>query len=223
MTPLFFADPTQFDASFLKRLLPLLPPKKQEALQSLKNERARKESLLGWGLLAFAWHEAFLDQPMPAVSFSQSGKPFFENSVLCFSLSHTDTVACLALSECGPVGADAQTLKEPSNALVRRVLTKAEQAVLDAAADKALLFTRLWTMKEALVKQTGEGLSRSFGSLDFAPFAEKNSFFAFGLEFAVETRLDAVITRCAERLLPGPAVEIEQRQMEKVLFCEKNG
>ena len=70
----------------------------------------------------------------------------------------------------------------------------------------------------AFVKQTGEGLSRSFASLDFAPFAEKDSFVAFNLEFAVETRLGAVITRCAERLLPGPGKQVTQRQMEKVLF-----
>ncbi len=223
MTPHLFAEPSKYDAPVLERLLPLLPPKKQEALQSLKNARARKESLLGWGLLLIAWNELHPERKMPEVSFSKSGKPFFAGDPLCFNLSHTDTVVVLALSETGDVGVDAQTLKEPSGALVRRVLTEAEQAVLDAAADKALLFTRLWTMKEAFVKQTGEGLSRPFGSLDFAPFAEKNSFFAFGLEFAVETRLDAVITRCAEHLSPQAAKQVEQRQMEKVLFCEKNG
>ena len=203
--------------------MPLLPPEKQGALGAFKNACARRESLLGWGLLAFAWNELHPQQKMPEVSFSKSGKPFFKDGSLCFSLSHTDTVVCLALSETGEIGVDAQTLKEPSDALVRRVLTEAEQAALARSTDKALLFTRFWTMKEAFVKQTGEGLSRPFASLDFAPFAEKDSFVAFNLEFAVETRLGAVITRCAEHLLPGPEKQVTQRQMEKVLFCEKNG
>ena len=107
--------------------------------------------------------------------------------------------------------------------MVRRVLTEAEQAVFDAASDKALCFTKLWTMKEAFVKQTGEGLSRPFATLDFAPFVREDRFFTRSLQFVSEMRFGAVITRCAANLSAGASRQVEQRQMEKVLFCEKNG
>ncbi len=214
MSSLLLATPGQFDAPFAERLLPLLPPEKQRALQRLRNERARRESLLGWGLLVFAWTLRFPGTPFPELRFSEQGKPAFADAPFWFNLSHTDTLVCLALSETGEIGADAQTLKAPSDALVRRVLSSAEQAVLVASRDKALCFTRFWTMKEALVKQTGEGLSRSFATLDFAPFAAAGRFSAFGLDFTAETYCGAVVSCCAKRLSKEPPRFVTQQEME---------
>ena len=223
MTSLLFAAPEQFDASFLKRLPPLLPPKKQADLQRIRNERARRESTLGWALLVYAWRLRFSEAPLPALTFFENGKPGFADDPFFFSISHTDTLVCLALNETGEIGADAQSPKAPSDALTRKVLTEAEQDVLSAADDKALCFTRFWTMKEAFVKQTGEGLSRAFGTLDFAPFAGADRFSAFGLDFSVMLCGNAVVSQCARRLSAGATRRVTQEDMENVFFSEKNG
>ncbi len=220
---MFYADPAQFDPAFAERLLPLLPPEKQTALQSVRHARSRRESLLGWGLLVFAWRFSAPNTPLPPLSFAERGKPFFKSGALHFNLSHTDTLVCLALSETGKIGVDAQTPKNPSDALVRKVLTPAERAVYAAADDKAMCFTRFWTQKEALVKQTGEGLSHGFDTLDFAPFAGQDSFSAFGCDFLSETLCGAAVTQCAEHLPSAVSCAVTQAQMEKVLFFEKDG
>lgn len=215
MTSLLFAEPSQFDAPFLERLLPFLPPEKQEGLKKISHARARRESLLGWALLLFAWQRRFPGEPLPPLAFSESGKPRFSGDPFFFNLSHTDTLVCLVLSETGEIGADAQTLKAPSDALVRRVLTPAEQAVFAASEEKALCFTRFWTLKEALVKQTGEGLSRGLDTLDFAPFATQDRFSAFGLQFASETVGSAAVSYCAAQLSPRVTEQfVTQREME---------
>lgn len=220
---LLYADPAQFDAAFLKRVLVLLPQEKQSAIAKIRHLPAKTQSTLGWGLLLYAWRLKTGEQTLPPLGFSERGKPFFKDASLAFSISHTDTLVCLALSETGDIGVDAQTLATPSDRLAQRVLSVAEQAVLAAADDIALTFTRFWTQKEALVKQTGEGIARGLSTLDFAPWANEDRFCAFGLAFGVETIEGAAVTQCAPQLSPEPPRTVTQRQMEKVLFFEKDG
>ena len=220
---MLYADPAQFDERFLDRLLPLLPPEKQPALQRITHARSRRESLLGWGLLLYAFRQRFPGTAFPAVGFGVNGKPFFKDYSLFFNISHTETLVCLAQSDTGEIGLDAQVRTEPSDAVLRKVLTAAEQEAFAAADDKALTFTRFWTQKEAFVKQTGEGLSHAFDTLCFAPFVGKDTFTAFGLQFATQTLRGAVVTQCAETLPEAEMRAVTQEKMEKVLFFEKDG
>ena len=220
---LLYADPAQTDAAFLARLFLLLPPEKQSAIAHIRHLPSRRESILGWGLLLYAWRLKTGEQTLPPLVFSERGKPFFKDASLAFSISHTDTLVCLALSETGNIGVDAQTLRLPSERLAQKVLTEAERAVLAKAADPARTFTRFWTQKEALVKQTGEGIARGLSTLDFAPWAKEDRFYAFGLQFFSETIGSALVTQCAKQLSSKPSQAVTQRQMEKVLFFEKDG
>ena len=220
---MLYADPAQTDAAFLQRLVLLLPPEKQSAIAHIRHLPSRRESILGWGLLLYAWRLKTGEQTLPPLGFSERGKPFFKDASLAFSISHTDTLVCLALSETGSIGVDAQTLRLPSDRLAQKVLTEAERAVLAKAADPARTFTRFWTQKEALVKQTGEGIARGLSTIDFAPWAKEDRFYAFGLQFFSETIGNAAVTQCAPQLSPEPSQAVTQRQMEKVLFFEKDG
>jgi 4'-phosphopantetheinyl transferase len=85
---------------------------------------------------------------------SDHGKPAIQHQPrVHVSLSHSrDYVA--AAAGWAPVGVDVEAGSERVvvDGLVRRVLTKGEREVVEASADRAAAFLRLWVRKEALIK-----------------------------------------------------------------------
>jgi 4'-phosphopantetheinyl transferase len=80
----------------------------------------------------------------------------------CFNLSHAGELAVIAISD-GDVGVDIEPETSAPAALEAAAIacTPAEAAALDRlpAEDRAQAALRLWTVKEAYLKATGEGLS----------------------------------------------------------------
>ena len=216
---IYYAEPQAFDDALLQRLLPLLPPEKQKTIAKIVHLPTKQQAILAWALLVYALR--LQDRPLPKLKFSETGKPFFADEKKHFNLSHTDTLVCLALSD-QPVGIDAQTLTTTSDGVVRRVLSDAEQQLLAQSDDKNALFTRFWTLKEAFVKQTGEGLSHSFSALEFAPYADKDTFRAYGMQFAVRQLCGAVMSVCGEDV-PTNVQRVTPQMLESVLLSENHG
>jgi phosphopantetheinyl transferase len=80
------------------------------------------------------------------------GKPFLSVPALYISISHCpQAIACMIADT--PCGIDVQPKIDPSEALLKRTLSKALQDKYEAAPDKSLWFTQMWCMKEALYKQ----------------------------------------------------------------------
>lgn len=91
--------------------------------------------------------------PISTVAFTDTGKPYFLDSNIHFSLSHSKGVCAVAISD-QPVGIDVEVIKESYNLhLIERSLSKKEAAVFDGD------FTRIWCRKEAVAKMTGEGIT----------------------------------------------------------------
>ena len=108
-------------------------------------------------------------KPLPPIRIAQRGKPYFENCGLHFSISHTRNHAFCALAE-KPVGIDAEELDRKIDLrLAEKILSPAEKARYDAAADQPMALLRLWVLKEASVKLTGEGLRGYPNHTDFSP------------------------------------------------------
>jgi 4'-phosphopantetheinyl transferase len=92
---------------------------------------------------------------------------------LRFNISHSGDRALIVLARV-EVGADVEHLKKRrTDDIARRFFAPAEQQRLFAlpASAREAAFFRLWTCKEAFLKVTGEGLSRSTRSyeIDVAP------------------------------------------------------
>ena len=102
--------------------------------------------------------------------YGAHGKPGADG--LRFNVSHSGERALYALSPDREVGVDVE-LPRPrrTDALARRFFAPGEQErlfALDEPARSAAFF-RLWTCKEAFLKATGEGLSRSLRSYEIDP------------------------------------------------------
>lgn len=97
------------------------------------------------------------------------GKPSVTGDALRFSVSHSGSVALYAFAR-RPVGIDVERLRDPSRAapVASRVLSEGERATLAALPPerRAAALLELWTLKEAYLKATGEGLSRAPRSVE---------------------------------------------------------
>jgi 4'-phosphopantetheinyl transferase len=128
------------------------------------------------------------------------GKPHLADDDLCFSLSRSARRGLLAVTQCGPVGADIEILRPFPDALevARRFFAPGEaNAIARLPVDEqTLAFLKLWVCKEAIVKASGGGIT---GPLD-----------AFAVELADETVTVRVLAPDAPpmpeavRLLPLP-------------------
>jgi phosphopantetheinyl transferase len=88
-----------------------------------------------------------------------------------FSISHTNTVAVVAISETLPIGIDVETIEEASmQDLVTTYCSSDEQLLFKGASSHQCSreFIRLWTLKEAYAKMVGFGHSRDFASIGVA-------------------------------------------------------
>lgn len=103
----------------------------------------------------------YLNQPPQEILFqtNEYGKPFVDG--LEFSISHTDGMSLLALSELSPVGIDIELLTpQPDlDLLLTRICSPSEKEEFKALteAQKLKAFYRLWTAKEAYLKNLGIG------------------------------------------------------------------
>lgn len=98
-------------------------------------------------------------------SAGPSGKPALADGPAAaphFNVAHSGRLVLLAFAR-APVGVDVEEVRGGVDfgALARRFFSKAEGAALAAAAEpeRAALFFRIWTRKEAYLKALGHGLS----------------------------------------------------------------
>jgi 4'-phosphopantetheinyl transferase len=107
------------------------------------------------------------------IRYGEHGKPRIDsNEGLEFNLSHSGSLGLLVLGLC-PVGADIERHKPRRWAdVARRFYAPGEQERLFAPPERGqeARFFRTWTCKEAFLKCTGEGLSRSLRSYEMNLF-----------------------------------------------------
>ncbi len=100
------------------------------------------------------------------------GKPYLPGRPVHFSLSRSDNYTVAAVSRGHPVGVDIETRMDLSIAreVAGRVLGREESEAWRRLGDTAALeaFRAIWCLKEAILKVSGEGLSRDPGEIQLA-------------------------------------------------------
>ena len=115
--------------------------------------RARLRSLLGTHLGR--------DPRSLVLVENEFGKPrLVDRPDIHFSLSHSQDRALLAVSEGLEIGADLEGVRCVDHlGLARRYFHPNEVAAIERDADSRAAFFQIWTLKEAVVKALGTGLS----------------------------------------------------------------
>lgn len=109
-------------------------------------------------LLRRLLEEAGRVDPLPEIARTERGKPFFPDCPhLHFSVSRSGGLSLCALGD-SPVGADVELVRPRSKGFPRYVLSDREYEWYEGRGCRWGDFYTLWTMKEARVKCTGEGI-----------------------------------------------------------------
>ena len=185
--------------------LPSLPKERAEKVCRVKLQKDKKNCAGAYILLKYALKQEGIENF--ETRMGQNGKPYLKDIPLFFNLSHTDCGFICAVSQ-SEIGADIQSRKEPSDNLLKRVCSEKELQKVTNAENKAIEFTRLWTLKEAAIKKNA-GVLADYAKYEFSE--EKTDFYKYGAHFMSFETSDCVIGLCGK---------FEKIETFNLNFCE---
>ena len=143
----------------LQTALAEISRQRREQALNFKFEQGQRTCVLAYLLLKKALREEYGLTENPEFEYGEHGKPaIVGHPEIHFNLSHCREAAICCVSD-RPVGVDVETVRPLRDGLMEYTMNDDEIAEIQKAEDPALAFTRLWTMKEALLKLTGEGIN----------------------------------------------------------------
>ena len=144
----------------LDEAMTLLSEQRREQVARYKLEEPRRQAVAAYLLLRKALREMYGIHDAPVFEYDANGKPsILGHPEIFFNLSHCrKAVACVVADS--PVGIDVEETCRFSDSIARYTLDDEEYESVVKADNPSQAFIRLWTMKEALLKYTGEGLRR---------------------------------------------------------------
>ncbi len=105
----------------------------------------------------------------------EHGKPFLPDYPdIHFNLSHCKGLLLCGLSD-SEIGVDAELIRPYNGRAARRIFSNEEMEAVQKSASPDEAFFRLWTLKEALGKNLGTGLSSSMSKITFMLNGEQPS------------------------------------------------
>lgn len=138
--------------------------RRRKVLRFKKNE-GRRLSVAAYMLLKRSLSDVYGLDCNPCFEYSRNGKPFIKNHPeIYFNISHCPKAAVCAVGDY-PVGVDVEAVRPFKDELARYVLSHDEYEAVVESGNPEAEFIRLWTMKESLLKLTGEGISKDLKTL----------------------------------------------------------
>ena len=132
--------------------------RRQQALR-FRYELGQRSCALAYLLLKRALREEYGITENPVFEYGEHGKPTIAgHPEIFFNLSHCREAVACAVSD-KPVGIDVESVRSFKESLVRYTMNDEEVEQIMTAPRPEVAFIRLWTMKEARLKLTGEGIN----------------------------------------------------------------
>ena len=148
----------------LQAALAEISEQRREQALRFKFERGQRTCVLAYLLLKKALREEYGLTENPLFEYGPHGKPFIVgHPEIHFTLSHCREAVACAVSD-RPVGIDVESVQRYRESLAQYTMSDEEQRLIAAAERPDVAFIRLWTMKEARLKLTGEGITNDLKS-----------------------------------------------------------
>lgn len=143
----------------------LMPEQRLAKMMAFRHEDGRRQSAAAYMLLRKALLTEYGISASPEFAYTAGGKPYLPDyPAVHFNLSHCRHAAVCAVADF-PVGIDVESVRPFKDRLARHVLSKGEYAAVVRSARPDVEFIRYWTMKESVLKLTGEGLRTDLRSV----------------------------------------------------------
>ena len=138
--------------------LPLLSEQRREQCLKFKHEQGRKTCAAVYLLLCEGLRKEYGITELPVFEYGEHGKPsIVGHPDIFFNMSHCREAAICVLSDV-PVGVDVESIRSYNESLARYTMSDAEMELIEKAERPDVEFIRLWTLKEAVLKRSGEGI-----------------------------------------------------------------
>jgi 4'-phosphopantetheinyl transferase len=167
---LLYLQAPEEDSAACARVEARLSPEKQDRASRFRFQRDRNAFVAAHGLLRFALRQATGQADWP-FDTGPNGKPVLaagEGAIVPhFNITHTPGLAACGLTFRGPIGVDAELTGRAVDVagVAERCFTPEERRRVEAAgSERNQRFIELWTLKEAVAKALGRGLSMDLRS-----------------------------------------------------------
>ena len=142
----------------LQGALPLLSEQRREQCLKFKHELGRKTCAAVYLLLCEGLRREYGITEKPVFGYGEHGKPYIlGHTDIHFNFSHCREAVLCVISD-RPVGCDIESIREYKDSLVRYTMNDEETILITQSPDPAETFIRFWTMKEAVLKLSGDGI-----------------------------------------------------------------
>jgi len=143
---------------------------KARRIERMRREADKALALTAHRLLCYALNTVYGIVPRPQdFGLMARGKPYLTTEPnVHFSISHSGSMAMCAVHD-EPVGADIEKIRPVRKGVPERVMSAAEYRMYSEAEDRQSLFLKIWTLKEAFIKYSGEGLGIPLSSFTVCP------------------------------------------------------
>lgn len=171
----------------------LMPEYRRNKIDRCKQEKDKCLSLCAGILLDRALSDQGKSHLLKTVTTGVNGKPVLEDDTIHFNLSHSGNMAMCVVADF-PVGCDVQKIGKDNSNIARRFFAEDEMEYVfedDNPENIRDRFYRLWVMKEAYVKLSGEGIAKDFKT--FSVLDADVSFWEYeqdGYKYAVASYCD---------------------------------
>ena len=157
----------------------------------------RKESVAAKALLCMLLKQRYNLADF-TVDCDENGKPFVVGNKVFFNLSHSGNFVMCAFGD-ENVGCDIQEIKDYNPKVAKRFFSQNEVVVLEKSDCQALAFTKMWTLKESVLKFSGEGVTGGLDRYDFSEYYNRESFTLSDVCFNSFEIPGYVISICSEK------------------------
>jgi 4'-phosphopantetheinyl transferase len=114
------------------------------------------------------------------IKYTKYNKPYFEDNLIQFNISHSDEIVVCALSNQYEIGIDIEIIADFELDSFRFQMTESEKYNIEQSHSLKDAFFEYWTQKEAVIKAHGHGLTvplKSFEILDHKTEINNEKFY----------------------------------------------
>lgn len=145
----------------LDAALETIPEQRRVHALRYRRELDRRLSVKAYLLLCEGLKSHYGIHEMPQFEYTPKGKPYITHyPEIHFNISHCDEAIICAIDN-HPIGVDIESVKIYDKELAQYTMNNLEMEQINRSLRPDIEFTRLWTMKEAVLKRSGDGISNN--------------------------------------------------------------